>query len=102
MHRTQGLFSSPVNQFVPTTGLRIHFSYNRGIRHVHPFTQICILNDIDNGGHAKLPSMRYRYVSWPLMAWCFLSISARPGCAQSDRDLGVYVESHGSVPPIPD
>jgi hypothetical protein len=29
MHRTQGLFSSPVNQFVPTTGLRIHFSGNR-------------------------------------------------------------------------
>src|SRR6266487_613322 len=28
MHRTQGLFSSPVNQFVPTTGLRIHFSGN--------------------------------------------------------------------------
>lgn len=70
--------------------------------HVHPFPQKNILNNSDNGGHAKLLSMRYRYVSWPLMAWCFLSISTRPGCAQTDRDLEVSVESHGSVPPIPD
>jgi hypothetical protein len=36
------------------------------------------------------------------MVTCFLSISPGPGGAQSDRDLHVHVESHGSVPPIPD
>jgi hypothetical protein len=36
------------------------------------------------------------------MALSSLSISARPGCAQSERDLEINVESHGSVPPIPD
>jgi len=49
-----------------------------------------------------LPSIQYRNVCWFLTATCFLGISSGPGCAQSGHDLGVYVESHGSVPPIPD
>jgi hypothetical protein len=43
-----------------------------------------------------------RYASWSLMATCFLTILAGPVRAQSDHDLDAYVESHGSVPPIPD
>jgi hypothetical protein len=36
------------------------------------------------------------------MATYFLTILAGPVRAQSDHELGAYVESHGSVPPIPD
>ena len=32
----------------------------------------------------------------------FLGIFRSPGYAQTGRELGVWVESHGSVPPIPD
>lgn len=66
-----------------------------------PFQKQALANS-DNSGHAILPSMLYRYVPWFLMAACFLSISPGPGRAQSNRDLHVHVESHGSVPPIPD
>jgi hypothetical protein len=61
-----------------------------------------ILNNGDSRGHTILPAMRYRYICWFLVVACSLSISPSRGCAQSDRDLGVDVESRGSVPPIPD
>lgn len=47
-------------------------------------------------------TMRYRYVAWPLKAASFVIMLAVPAFSQSERDLGIYVESRGSVPPIPD
>jgi hypothetical protein len=72
------------------------------MRCVHPLAQISNLNRSDKRGRAKMPSMRYRYTCWSLVAACSLSILPGRGYAQSDRDLGVDVESHGSAPPIPD
>src|SRR5882672_1849070 len=46
--------------------------------------------------------MQNRYISFALQAACLLSVLPRPACAQSGRELGVWVESHGSVPPIPE
>ena len=46
--------------------------------------------------------MRYRCVRYSLTTACLLGISLCPTGAHSKRELGVWVESHGSVPPIPD
>ena len=46
--------------------------------------------------------MRYRCVRYSLVTACLLGISLCPTGAQSKRELGVWVESRGSVPSIPD
>ena len=59
------------------------------------------LTNSGNRGQAILPSMRNGYTPRALLAACFLSILASPSCAQSGRELDAWVESHGSVPPVP-
>jgi hypothetical protein len=47
--------------------------------------------------------MRTGYTPYALLASCFLATSPLPSYAQSgNRELHIWVESHGSVPPIPE
>jgi hypothetical protein len=46
--------------------------------------------------------MRYGYVLWCLVAGGFLNLAVSSTIAQSKRELGVWVLTRGSVPPVPD